>query len=507
MIAKATIVQGLYLDSVKLMLISKELRSLKGVIDAVAIMATKENREILAATDMLVDAIKEAKESEIVIVVKADADANAKDALCKADELLRAAPAKHEDKAKTAHNISTAIKKMDIANLCLISVAGRYAATEADNALDAGLHVMLFSDNVSMEEELKLKQKAAAKGLLMMGADCGTAIINGVPLAFSNAVLPGKIGIVSASGTGLQEVSVGITHRGRGISQAFGTGGRDGKPEIGGIMLCACLNYLIKDKQTEVIVLIGKTPDKTVLAKLWELISLTTKPTVVNFLNDMEVAPLNNLTYCTSLEETANMACLALNDKHPVIPQDYGIALNEVRIGKDRSFIRGLYSGGTLCYEAIQHYQREFSVNPKSNISNCKEDLLKNVWVSEGDCFVDMGADDFTVGRPHPMIDYSLRLKKIAEEAKDPTTAVILLDVVLGYGAHPDPASELVPVLKNLPKDVAIVCHVLGTDNDPQGLEEQIRKLQDCGVRVFTSHLAALQDAFALIIAHRRSYE
>ncbi|MDD2230106.1 MAG: FdrA, partial [Candidatus Cloacimonetes bacterium] len=355
------------------------------------------------------------------------------------------------------------------------------------------------------EEELKLKQKAITKGLLMMGADCGTAIINGVPLAFSNAVLPGKIGIVSASGTGLQEVSVGITHRGRGISQAFGTGGRDGKQEIGGIMLCACLEYLIKDPNTEVIVLIGKTPHETVLAKLWELLGATSKPTVVNFLKDMEIAPLANLTYCTSLEETAVKACLALNDKHPVVSKDYGISLNKVEIGKNRSFIRGLYSGGTLCYEAIQHYHRVFCVPPKSNISSHAEDLLKNVWVSEGDCFIDMGADDFTVGRPHPMIDYSLRLKKIADEANDPATALILLDVVLGYGSHPDPASELVPVLKALPKDVAVVCHVLGTDKDPQGLSDQINKLQACGARVFTSHFKALQDTFELLKAHRRN--
>ncbi len=499
MIAKARIIKGLYLDSVKLMLISKELRACDGIQDAVAILATKENREILAATDMLIDAIMDAKESEIVIVVKAESDAEAELALDKADALLHAPVAKRAGKGKLAASIKSAVLNMDGADLCLISVAGKYAAAEAEKALDLGLHTMLFSDNVSVEDELKLKTKAVGKGLLLMGPDCGTAIINGVPLAFSNVVPKGRIGIVSASGTGLQEVSTGIAHRGRGISQAFGTGGRDGKKEIGGIMLCACMEYLIQDVNTDVIVLIGKTPDSVVLDKLWKLIGSTAKPVVVNFLRDMQVPELDNLCYCNSLEETAQQACVALKDNAPVVTRKLAYVFAPPTIGKGRRYIRGLYSGGTLCYEALQLYKREFGELPKSNISADEKSKLANVWHSEGDCFIDMGADDFTVGRPHPMIDYSLRLKKIADEAADPEVAVILLDVVLGYGANNDPAGELAPVLCALSKDVAVVCHVLGTDDDPQHMEEQLNKLAACGARVFNSHLSAVNEAFALL--------
>ncbi|PKN71393.1 MAG: FdrA [Candidatus Cloacimonetes bacterium HGW-Cloacimonetes-3] len=504
MIAKATIIQGMYLDSVKLMLISKELRACKGVQDAVAILATKENREILAATDMLIDAIKDAKETEIVVVVKANSMAEADAALASADTLLHAKVGKRAGKSKTLNSIKSASASMEKADLCLISVAGKYAAAEAEKALDMGMHVMLFSDNVSVSDELKLKQKAISQGLLMMGPDCGTAIINGVPLAFSNAVPKGRIGIVSASGTGLQEVSCGIANRSRGISQAFGTGGRDGKAEIGGIMLCACLEYLMEDNKTDVIVLIGKTPVDAVQHKLWKLIGSSTKPVIVNFLKDMQVPEIKNLSYAASLEDTADLACKALNDSLPVEVKCFKFDFAKPNIAKDRKFIRGLYSGGTLCYEALQLYKREFGAYPKSNIAAESKDMLSNVWHSEGDCFIDMGADDFTVGRPHPMIDYSLRLKKIAEEAADGTVAVILLDVVLGFGANADPASELAPVLCALPTNVAVVCHVLGTAGDPQHIEEQLSKLAACGARVFTSHLKAVNDAFTLLKAHRR---
>ena len=500
---KAKIIKGKYLDSVKMMLISKSLRELSGVTDAVAILATKENRDILAATNMLVDAILDAKETEIVVVVKANSEAEADAALAQADTLLNAKVGKSAGKEKAISSIKSAFSSLEHADICLISVAGKYAAAEAEKALDLGMHVMLFSDNVSIEDELQLKQKASSKGLLMMGPDCGTAIINGVPLAFSNAVPKGKIGIVSASGTGLQEVSVGIAHRGRGISQAFGTGGRDGKAEIGGIMLCACMEYLIKDKNTDVIVLIGKTPVEEVQQKLWKLIGSTAKPVVVNFLQDMQVPAMANLSYAGSLEETADLACKALKDNEPVKAKEFNYDFAKPAIGKNRRYIRGLYSGGTLCYEALQLYKREFGMYPKSNIAIDAKDKLGNVWQSEGDCFIDMGSDDFTVGRPHPMIDYSLRLKKIAEEAADQEVAVILLDVVLGYGANADPAGELAPVLCALPKDVAVVCHVLGTMADPQQLEGQLNKLAACGARVFTSHQKAVKDAYSLLKAQR----
>ncbi len=501
---KAAIVRGKYLDSVKLMLISRNLRSAQGIADAVAILATGENRSILAATGMLAPEVESALETDIVIVVKAEDPEAALAAITAAEELInkpvKGSSGTHESLAP--HSIGAAIDNGAPADLCLISVAGKYAAAEADAALEAGLHVMLFSDNVSLEDELRLKQKAISKGLLMMGPDCGTAIVNGVPLGFANSVPKGNIGIVSASGTGLQEVSSGIANRGFGISQAFGTGGRDGKAEIGGLMLCACFDFLTQDPNTEVIVLIAKTPDPDVRDSLFKRVASTSKPVIVNFLRPIEQPSLPNLRYCTSLDETAALACHAASQKP--IPDSEEHPYPPLILNAPKRYIRGLYSGGTLCGEATELFTQIMGIPPKSNMSSDPTSRLSDPWKSEGDCFIDMGADDFTVGRPHPMIDFSLRLKKLVQEASDPTVAVILLDVVLGWGAHPDPASELVPVLKTLPADLCVVCHVLGTDGDPQNAIQQAQQLRDAGARVFRSHHAAANYAIGLLADNRR---
>ena len=497
----AKIIQGKYLDSVKLMLISRKLREVPGVEDAVAIMATEENKGILAATGMLVDEILPAKDNDIVLVIKGEGDPEAW--LSLAEDLLSGKNDKHSGTVKevASASLESAINHLEHPDICLISVAGKYAAAEADKALDRGLHVMLFSDNVSLEAEFRLKQKAISRGLLMMGPDCGTAILNGVPLAFANAVPRGKIGIVSASGTGLQEVSVAIAHQGFGISQAFGTGGRDGKEEIGGIMLHACLDHLIHDPETEVIVLIAKTPEPKVLEKLWDQIASTPKKVIVNFLKPMETPNLPNIEYCHYLDETAAKACLALSESSPYplsIPSLSSYVRHRMIEGR-KGAVKGLYSGGTLCKEAALIYTETFGKEPLSNLVKDGPNRVKDIWNTDQDCFIDLGEDEFTVGRPHPMIDFSLRAKLIANEGKNPTTTVILLDVVLGWGAHPDPAAELVPVLKALPERIKVVCHVLGTDADPQQASKQKAALEAVGVKVFSSNHEAVDHALAIL--------
>ncbi len=496
---KATILKGKYLDSVKLMLISKEIRSLEGVEDAVVIMATKENREILNSVNMLVSEIDSALETDIVAVVKAANNSVAEEAMLKAESLVNSPQKQKEKTERKALTIEKAKQKLEGADLCLISVAGKYAAAEADKALELDLHVMLFSDNVSLEDELALKTKAVQKGLLMMGPDCGTAIINGTPLAFANHVPRGKIGIVSASGTGLQEISSTIANLGGGISQAFGTGGRDGKKEIGGLMLRTCLEYLINDPETEVLVLMGKTPAPEVLAKLWKLLSQTAKPAIINFLKPLEIPAQSNLQYSTSLAETACLACLAAGIETVSTQLTINYPLPKLR-GK---YLRGLYSGGTLCAEAIQVYKSFFGHEPYSNVGSEAEYMLGDGWKTLQDSLIDLGSDEFTVGRPHPMIDYSLRLQKLQQEAADSEVGIILLDVVLGYGAHSDPASELVPVLNKLDKALVVICDVLGTKDDPQDREKQILQLQQTGAVVFTSHHQAIEYACNCLKAAR----
>lgn len=499
MIVKACILKGKYLDSVKLMLISKELRVLPGIQDAVVIMATKENKEILRSVDMLVSEIETALETDIVAVVKADTDSVATDAIRRTGELVSSPPGSqsHSNGRQKATSIEKANQIVEKADLCLISIAGKYAAAEADKALDLGLHVMMFSDNVSLDDELRLKTKALEKGLLMMGPDCGTAIINGVPLAFANQVPRGNIGIISASGTGLQEICCGIANRGGGITQAIGTGGRDGKKEIGGLMLRAGLEFLINDPDTEVIVLMGKTPDPDILKLLMGMAVKTHKPVIMHFIKQIALPEHPNLQQGLSLDETALLACKASGNKLKDITQDdYPYPLKPT----NRKYIRGLYSGGTLCQEALEIYKR---IKGREAHSNIGAQLLKDGWKTCEDSFIDLGADEFTVGRPHPMIDYSLRNQKILLEAQKPDVAVILLDVVLGYGANPDPAAELVPVLKQISPELTVVCHVLGTDGDPQDKKAQITSLQKAGAMVFSSHAKACEYAINCLSERR----
>lgn len=514
-----TLVHGKYLDSVKLMLISQEMRQQDGVTDAVAIMATQENKAILKATEMLLPEFAKALDTDICIAVNAETEARCEEVMDMVKTWIdKGLPGSDtQDKADfMPRSIDSAVKMMPNANLALISVAGKYAGAETKKALDLGLNVMLFSDNVSIQTEKELKEYAISKDLLMMGPDCGTAIINGVPLAFANAVRKGKIGIVSASGTGLQEVSCVINNCGEGISQAFGTGGRDGKKEIGGLMLLKCLEYLLFDLATEVIVLISKVPDKEVIAKMWALIKLTEKPVVVNFLRPFELPKDSNVYSGNTLAETAQIACRILTDKN-----DKNLALKrresdsifqnrtlvELPTKESRKYLRGLFSGGTLCYEAQNLYHQKFEDYAYSNAPLESENKLTDVWKSKEDTIIDMGADEFTVGRPHPMIDYSLRLKKIEEESKDEETAIILLDVVLGFGAHLSPHLELAPILKKVKADtcIIVICAVIGTDADPQNRQEVIRYLSNTGAIVTTTNAEACMLAVRLLQSIRSS--
>ncbi len=361
-------------------------------------------------------------------------------------------------------------------------------------ALEHGLHVMLFSDNVPLETEIQLKQFGREKGLLVMGPDCGSAIINGAPLGFANVVPPGSIGIVAASGTGLQEVSCIIANRGAGLSQAIGVGGRDLRREVGGLMSLAALELLAHDENTKVILLVSKPPDREVLQRITAATKDLSKPVVTIFAGGAAAdGP-------ATLEEAALMAvALASGDD----PRDVTRKLAEreehlrhqaqAEAAKRRAsqkYVRGLFSGGTFCAEA-QALLRGTVAEVFSNAPTGVTQKLDNPLASQKNSLVDFGADEFTQGRLHPMMDYTLRKRRILQEAADPETAVVLLDVVLGYGAHLDPAVELRSVLCEACRQVAVVCSVTGTDHDPQNRSTTIERLQGAGAIVMESNAAA----------------
>jgi succinyl-CoA synthetase alpha subunit len=496
--------KGAYFDSVTLMRVGKELATLPGVVDAAVVMGTRSNQAILAASGLLISQFKQAGDTDLLIAVKARTNKSAQDALAAVDALLGKATRKPVTGSEVRPaSLEGALKVLPEANLAMISVAGRYAGDLARSALESGLHVMLFSDNVPLEQEIALKQFARKRGLLVMGPDCGTAIINGVPLAFANAVSRGSIGIVAAAGTGLQEVSCIISNEGAGVSQAIGTGGRDVKREVGGIMFIEALKALAQDEQTRVILLVSKPPHPQVLKRIEQVIKAIRKPVVTLFIGagingggpaTLEEAALQAVALAQSQDLDAAAQRLAARD------QDLTkLAAREAsRRKRGQKYVRGLFSGGTFCAEAQIIFKATLA-DLYSNVPVRGVKQLRNSLVSQKHTLIDLGEDEFTVGRPHPMIDYSLRNRRILEEAADPGTAVILLDVVLGYGAHPDPAAELAPVLRKAARKVAVVCSITGTDQDPQNRSRVERAVRKAGAIVMPSNAAACKLAGRII--------
>ena len=511
MVVKGKIKRGEYFDSVTLMIVTKQINGIAGITDAAVVMNTEENRSILDSSGLLLSEFDEAKGSDLLICIKADSDEIAEKAMLQVDEVLDKVRHSISDSEDfLPKSLETALKTMLDANLVLISVAGKYAAREAMKALKRGLHVMIFSDNVSLDDEIKLKKYAREKDLFVMGPDCGTAIINGVPLAFANIVNRGKIGIVAASGTGLQEISSIISNNGAGISQAIGTGGRDVKKGVDGIMFLAALDALKSDKNTEIIVLVSKPPAKEVLKKILGKVEDIHKPVIAIFLGaDEKLFDGSKAIPAKTLEEAALIAVSLeqkkdkksfqekLQKRHKKVTE---IAQKEVKTkNSEQKYVRGLFCGGTLCEESLIIFQYKIG-DVYSNMSSKEKFQLKDSLESYRNTVIDTGADEFTVGRPHPMIDYSLRNRRILKEAEDPEVAVILFDVVLGYGSNMNPAEELVPVIKQAMKsaakagrDISFVCSITGTDQDPQNKKNVEKKLNEAEVYVMESNAAACE--------------
>ncbi len=481
---------GAYYDSVVLMQLQRGLLELPGVIDAGAIMATPANRDLLAANNLLPDRIS-ADPDDLLIVVKAEDEAAASAALAQVDALL--APKRTTiDQEFRPHSLSAAIKQLPDAGWVLVSVPGRYAAGVARDALDLGRHVFLYSDNVTLADEVALKQTARSKGLLMMGPDCGTAIINGIGLGFANRVRRGAIGLVGASGTGLQAITSRIHELGEGVTHAIGTGGRDLKSEVGAVTMHQALDVLAHDPDTRVIVIVSKPPAPDVATRLLARARSVGKPVVVDFIG---YAPpgrqLENLHFATTLSEAAEMATQLLGKSN--------WESSNTQLPFINGYLRGLFSGGTLAYEALLGLQGVlYPLYSNAPITNTQ--LLSDSFHSQAHSIIDLGSDEFTVGRLHPMIDNDLRVRRLRQEAADPEVAIILLDVVLGEGAHLDPASELAPVIKEIignkgmrDQPVEIVAIVIGTEDDPQNVSLQIDRLVEAGAIVFRSVSEAIE--------------
>ena len=513
MITKNEVRKNQYFDSVTLMVASSKMRQMEGVQNAAVMMGTEHNRMLMTNAGLIGPETAEFGVNDTVIGILADSEAAADSAVEFFDNYINQKKASSSSVAEQrVRTLAAAKSSCPEVNFAVISVPGRFARAEAEKALNMGLHVLMFSDNVSLEDEVALKHMAVEKGLLMMGPDCGTTIINGTALGFANVVRRGNIGLVAAAGTGLQEVTVLIDHLGGGVSQGLGTGGRDLKEEVGGLMMPLCLEALNNDPETKVIVILSKPPAQSVMQKMLLQLQQVKKPVIAAFLGGDPALLEGSRVICAGdLEQASRLAVLVAEGKEPVLaPEDIEERMALARAEQDKlqpqqKCLRGLYSGGTLCYETML-LLRDRGVNAWSNIAIDKALLVEGSEESRDHTLLDMGEDFFTNGMPHPMIDFRQRVTRMEQEAADPTVAMLLLDCVCGYGTHEDPAGELAPAIQRA-KEIAaeqgrhltVVASVTATETDPQIRSEQIKTLEDAGAIVCACNAQAAKLAAAIL--------
>ena len=469
MISRVEIHPGRYHDSVRLMQASKALQGVPGVTDALVAMATELNLSLLEDMEFDMASAAGAGPNDLLLAVRADSEEAISAAHRALDDALthKVAPSGGLD-APDPRTVGSAAK-VNSANIVLLSVPGEHAFVEAMEALDNGKHVMIFSDNVPVAQEVVLKKVGVARDLLVMGPDCGTAIVNGLGLGFANATQPGPVGMVGASGTGIQQMTCLLDDAGVGVRHALGTGSHDLSEEVGALSTLQALEALDADPSIEVISVISKPPAASVAAKVRTAAAACSKPVILTLMGEH------------TLEQGAGEIRRAL-DREPLTYASWPVDQDDHRPG----FVRGLFAGGTLRSEA------RFVCMPTLGEIGTKEP-------DPGHTFIDYGDDEYTQGRAHPMIDQTVRVDRLAEAAQDPSVGVILLDVVLGYGSNADPASELVPGIEQArAAGAAVVVSLCGTKGDPQNRDSQATMLQKAGASVWLSNAAAAKEAARL---------
>lgn len=505
---RCLVLGSIYRDSVELMKLSVALEELAGVQRAAVMMGTAHNKGILREIGLLTPEGEPADVNDLLICVQAETPEVIDQVVREAKRRLAHHRTETDDGGEMApRTLETAIERMPSANLACISVPGQYAGNEARKALQKGLHVFLFSDHVDLELEAELKQLATHQGLLLMGPECGTAILSGVPLGFANQVPRGPVGLVSASGTGLQQVTCILAQQGIGVSQAFGVGGRDLHKHIGGQSIGAALQALSADKDTRVIMLISKAPQAEAAGRLIREAAGLGKPCVLALLGtEFKFNSADRLHYAATLEHAALIAvALIRGDPVPSEPRDDlpqrfpSIETFRAKLQPRQQIIQGLYCGGTLAYEALGLLRRSLEkVDSNLDGTFCASN-------ETGHVVLDLGAEEFTSGRPHPMIDPQLRNRLIVDIAHRPELAVVLCDVILGWGSHPDPALALARAWNEAKKKalaqgrhMLCIAAVCGTPEDPQGYDEQCRILRENDIIPADNNAQAVRMAMAI---------
>lgn len=490
-----------YIDSVLQLSGMRAMGELEGVDWASAAMATPANLDTLRAEGVADGDLAGARSNDFFVVVRAEDEEVAAAALAAAESAVFSARADSGDSARGAdpRTVRDALRAQPDSNVAVISVPGEYAALAAYQALSSGLHVLLFSDNVSLADEIALKDYAIERGLFVMGPGAGTALLGGACLGFANVVASGPVGVVAAAGTGAQEAMTLLDRWGIGVSQVIGLGGRDMSAEVGGRMARSAIAALRADPATEVILFVSKPPAVEVAESV--LAGNDDTPLVAALIGlDADVAAPPGVTLADTLERGVVATLRLLRAEPPDVTETIGPSLSDARdrLATERTLIRGLFSGGTLCYESLSILGGVIGEVRSNTPINKSWGLPASPHSHQ--C-LDLGEEEYTKGRPHPMIDAEARIEQLREHAADPEVAVIMLDVVLGYGANPDPAGTLAPVCESVMEDGGpqIVAYVLGTAGDPQGFTGQRERLAEAGciVTETSAHASLVAAAIA----------
>lgn len=498
---KTVVKKGSYHDSVVLMLLTNQISTIEGVNKVSIMMATPANKDIFKQSGLDTEELMESTANDMVVVADVNDDSLLDTIMTEVDEFFKKQSTANEGKkgAESVKSWDKALAKMPDADLAVISIPGAYAALEADRALDEGMNVFMFSDNVSIEDEKSLKEKAHKKGLAVMGPDCGTSIIQGVPVAFTNNVTPGSIGIIGASGTGIQELTTIIDRLGEGVKNAIGTGGRDLSKEVGGITMLDMIDAMEGDDSVKVLIVISKPPAKEVREKISARLSVFKKPVITLFLGEKPEYHEENFYHTYTLDEAARLA-VSLVRGEEVKEGEVEVDKSEFYPAEAKKTIKAYYSGGTLAGEAAMLIKEalDMKVPPQK-----AEGFMLN---TDGHIVVDLGDDVYTQGKPHPMIDPAKRIECMREAMDDASTGVVLLDIMLGYGSHEDMAGALLPAIEELQekakaegRKIFFVATVCGTRRDYQGYDEAVNKMKAAGVIVCETNKLAVRTAIQAI--------
>jgi len=498
-----------YFDSVFLMQVRQRLEQEPGVRQAAVVMGTENNKQLLAQMGLIGPWATSAGPEDLVIAVEGENSDAVRSVLDRVEEFLTR---RTKERGEHIRTLTAAHATLPSANLAVISVPGRYAAREARTALEQGLNVFLFSSNVAVEDEVALKGLARERGLLVMGPDCGTAIIGGIGIGFANVVRRGSIGVIGSSGTGVQEFTCLVHRSGEGISHAIGTGSRDLGDAVGGVSTLSALDALEDDPGTHAIALIAKPPAPGVLARIRTRLRTCRKPVVACLLGTDEEEQAWTPVHLSSTLDAAAARAVELVGGRSVVPEaadpaawEESLAHERAQMAPEQKYLRGVFAGGTFCYEA-QHVLQWRGLVVRSNAPLDQRYILDDPMHSVRHTLVDLGDEQFTEGRAHPMIDAALRQERLLLESRDREVAVVLLDFILGHNASPDPVGDLLPAIVAAKRAVArrggylsVVASVCGTEGDPQGLGSQVGALEGAGVIVLPSNAQAALYSWSVV--------